>query len=187
MKIPKQAKKIFTGVIFDTYQWEQKLYNNSLTTFEMIKRQNTVLVIATKGEKIIVACEEQPLKKSPHTLFGGRQEEGETPLKSAKREFLEESGMVSGDWEILHSYQPLIKIDWTIFYFIARDCKKIQDQKLDPGEKIKLVELTFEQFVKVMTEDITHSHWLAFYLLKLQTEGKLEEFRKKLFSKALSQ
>ena len=181
MKIPKQAKKIFTGEIFDTYQWEQKLYNGSTATFEMLKRPNTVLVISTVGDKIILACEQQPLKKNPYTLFGGRQEAGETPLRSAKREFLEESGMVSSDWEILHSYQPLIKMDWTIFYFIARDCKKIQDQKLDPGEKIKLVELTFEQFVKVMTEDITRSHWLAFYLLKLKTEGGLEEFKKRLF------
>jgi len=183
MKIPKQAKKVFSGEIYDTYHWQQKLFNGEKTTFEMLKRPNTVLTISTKNDKIIIAREEQPMKKSPHTLFGGRQEKGETPLQGAKREFLEESGMISNDWKLLHSYQPLSKIDWTIFYFIARDCKKIQNPKLDPGEKIKPIELNFDKFIKVMTTDITHSHWLGFYLLKLKSENKLEEFKNRLFKK----
>ena len=182
MKIPKQAKKVFTGEIFDTYQWDQELFDNSTATFEMLKRPDTVLVISTKGDKILVAEEEQPMKKSPHTLFGGRREDGEKPLEGAKREFLEESGMISDDWELLHSYEPLSKIEWEIHYFIARDCKKIQEQELEPGEKIKVLELNFDEFFEVMTKDIAHSHWLAFYLLKLKSEGRLEEFRKKIFN-----
>jgi len=180
-KIPKQAKKVFTGEIFDVYQWEQKLFDNSTATFEMLNRADTALVIATKGDKIYLAKEEQPTKKMPHTLFGGRIEKGEKPLEAAKRELLEESGMVSNDWELMHSYQPLHKLDWEISYFIARDCEKIQKQNLDAGEKIEILGYSFEEFFTAMTKDTTYGHWLAFYLLKLKSEGKLEDFRKKIF------
>lgn len=35
--IPDHAKCVFKGVIFDVYQWEQKLYNGTTTTFEKLK------------------------------------------------------------------------------------------------------------------------------------------------------
>lgn len=37
MKLPPQAKKVFTGQIFDVYQWEQEMYDGSFETFEMLK------------------------------------------------------------------------------------------------------------------------------------------------------
>jgi len=184
-KIPKQAKKVFTGEIFDVYQWEQKMFDNTTETFEMIKRPNTLLTIATSGDKVLLAKEEQPMKKSSHTLFGGRQEKNETPLEGAKRELLEESGMKSNDWEKLHSYQATEeitnKIDWEVHYFIARNCKKIQDQKLDSGEKIETLKVSFEKFIDVFTKKQNRGHWITYYLKKLKTENKLEEFRKKIF------
>lgn len=36
--IPENAKLVFKGKIFDTYQWEQEMYDGSRVTFEKIKR-----------------------------------------------------------------------------------------------------------------------------------------------------
>src|SRR3990167_6673441 len=99
-KIPPQAKKVFSGVIYDVYQWEQAMFDGSPAIFEMLRRPNTVCVIPMVGDQILLAFEEQP-NKGPHwTLFGGRQEQDETPIQAAQRELLEESGYVSDNWEL---------------------------------------------------------------------------------------
>ena len=57
MKIPNKAKKVFEGVIFDIYQWQQEMYDGSTATFEMLDRDNTIQVIATMDDKIILINE----------------------------------------------------------------------------------------------------------------------------------
>ena len=32
--IPENAKKVFTGQVFDVYQWEQEMFDGSKATFE---------------------------------------------------------------------------------------------------------------------------------------------------------
>ena len=88
MKVPQNAKKVFTGQIFDVYQWEQVMYDGSWATFEMLGRPDTVEVIATSGEQIYYARQSQPTKDEFIGLFGGRVEEGEEPLVAAKRELV---------------------------------------------------------------------------------------------------
>lgn len=52
MKIPSEATKVFDGVIFDVYQWQQKMFDGSIETFEMLKRVSTVGIIAIKDDKL---------------------------------------------------------------------------------------------------------------------------------------
>ena len=136
MKIPSQAKLVFKGVIFDVYQWEQEMFDGSKETFEAIKRPSTVQVIPVKGDKILLSFEEQPGKPRRLTFFGGRMEKDEEPLDAAKREFLEETGMESDDWELFREYHSGGKIDWSFFFYIARNVTKKTEPHLDPGEKI---------------------------------------------------
>ncbi len=180
MKIPKQAKKVFTGEIFDIYQWPQKMFDGSLATFEMIGRVDTVQIIAIKNNKIIMGNETQPDIKRGLTLLGGRCDKNEPILKAAKRELKEESGLESKNWQLLHRYYPLTKMDWEMFLYVARDCKIVSKPTLDSGEKIDLVEVSFEEFVDFFTSNFRNS-WLSYYLNKLKAEKKLNEFKKVLF------
>lgn len=182
MKLPKQAKKVFTGDIFSTYQWPQKMYDGSVKKFEMLKRDYTVQVIATRKNKIVIGWEKQPNKTRGYTLFGGRIDKGEKPFATAKRELLEEAGLTSKNWVKFYNYQPITKLDWEIYYYIARDCEYSAKQNLDNGEKIKIMEVTFEEFYKIWTETF-YGHWFSYYLVKLKAEGKLNEFKKMLFGK----
>ncbi len=182
MKIPPTAKRVFKGVIFDVYQWEQELFDGSTTTFEMLKRPHTLEVIATKGDKIIILEQEQPYQGRFLSLPGGRAEEGETELESAKRELLEETGLVSDQWILLKSYSPATKIDWSIHLFVARNCKLHAQPHLDGGEKIVPRELFFEEFVdRLCTRELKATE-LAFDVLMMMREPRqLEEFRKQIF------
>jgi ADP-ribose pyrophosphatase len=42
--IPENAKKVFDGIIFDIYQWEQEQFDGTIKTFEKAKRPDTVVV-----------------------------------------------------------------------------------------------------------------------------------------------
>ena len=183
MKIPEQAKRVFSGVIFDVYQWKQEMFDGTKATFEMLKRSNTIQIIATQGDKILLSHESQPTKKDFISLLGGRQEENETELKTAKREFLEETGMVSDNWELLKVYEPVHKIEWSIHLFVARNCKKVKEPELDSGEKIEIMKVDFDEFIDVALSEKFWGREIVEDVLRLKLEPeKLQEFRKKIFS-----
>lgn len=181
MKIPKNAKKVFEGVIFDVYQWEQEMFDGSKETFEMLKRPNTLQVIAVQGDKILIGEEEQPYKGKFYSLFGGRQED-ESPLEGIKRELLEETGLESSDWELYKSYDVTTKLEWQVHIFIARDCKKVAEQKLEAGEKISVKAISFDEFLDIVDSNKYDGKELAYDLLRLSSDRKeLAKFKKLLF------
>ncbi|MBN1783714.1 MAG: NUDIX hydrolase [Alphaproteobacteria bacterium] len=95
-KIPSHAKCVFKGVLFDVYQWEQMGFDGTTTTFEMLRRKAGVQVLALNGIDVYYLEEEQPLKGKYRGLVGGSAESyEEDPLDVAKRELLEETGMVA--------------------------------------------------------------------------------------------
>jgi ADP-ribose pyrophosphatase len=186
MKIPKQAKRVFKGVIFDIYQWPQKMYDGSTAIFEMIKRPDAVRIIATQGDKIILAEEQQPGVKRSFGTFGGRvDKKDETPLQAAKRELLEEAGLESTDWELLNSteFYPE-KMDFNIHLFVARNCKKTKKPQLDAGEKIKTVPVSFEKFIKITLDKKSPTNKrFALDVAYMVMENKLNLFKQKLLRK----
>lgn len=144
--IPKQAKKVFSGQIFDVYQWDQELYDGSTAVFEMLGRPDTIIVLPIKDGKLVVCDEEQPTMKRAYGLPGGRHDvPTETELEAAKREVREETGMEFATWRLLRCFQPHSKIEQFIYLFVASDFVKQGPQKLDPGEKITVEEITLER------------------------------------------
>lgn len=182
--IPENAKRVYKGKIFEIYQWEQTLFDGTQGTYEMVKRPNTIQIIATVGDKILTTREQQPGRPvREFGLYGGRGEEGEEPLATAKRELLEESGLATDDWELWKVYEPVVKMDWKIYIFIARNVRKAGEPHLDAGEKIEQQEISFDEFVEKVTAD---SFWAPSFsndLLRLKCDGRLDELKIKLFKK----
>lgn len=181
MKIPKQAKLVFKGEIFDVYQWQQEMFDGSSATFEMIKRPDTVQILPVKDGKIFGTVEEQPGMPKSFGLFGGRIDALEEPLAAAQRELLEESGFEALDWELWKTYQPVVKMDWTIYYFIARNCRQAATPNLDNGEKIEIIKLSFDEFIERYTSKDAWDGEFTNDLLHMKLENKLGELKKKLF------
>ena len=185
--IPDHAKKVFKGVIFDVYHWEQEMFDGTFETFEKLRRADaTQLIAITEEGKIIVTEEQQPCKAPYLNVPGGRIEEDENPLESAQRELLEETGYASGDVELLSVSRPYSKIDSAVHYFVARNCKKVAEQHLDAGEKISIRLVTFEEFVNMALAGKLQNKGLAFLMLEneIRTENNpenLEKLRRKIF------
>ncbi|NQV90125.1 NUDIX hydrolase [Candidatus Uhrbacteria bacterium] len=185
-KLPSHAKKVFEGVIFDVYQWEQKMYDGSTAVFERLDRADTVEIIAVTLEgKILIQRQQQPDSEEWFLdTIAGRVEADEEPFDGAKREMLEETGYASEAWFPLEVFRPNGKIDWNIHLFVARDSQKVSEQNLDPGERIEVREVTFDEFIELVD---THKMKRVSYPLRERCirakydSAKKEEFRAEIF------
>lgn len=150
--LPNNAQLVFKGVIFDVYQWQQLMFDGTTKTFEKLKRPDTVVVFAVQDDgRIILTKQEQPGKQPFIGAAGGRVEPGEDILAAAKRELLEETGYKADDWALWHSEQPISKIEWASYVFIAKKVHKVAGLDLDAGEKIELMPVTFDELLDIGT------------------------------------
>ena len=53
---------------------------------------------------------------------------------------MEETGYEAQEYVLWKSLQPVSKIEWAVYVFVARGLKKVSDLHLDAGEKIELME-----------------------------------------------
>ncbi|MEK7175232.1 MAG: NUDIX hydrolase [Patescibacteria group bacterium] len=181
--IPDNAKKVFGGVLFDVYQWEQELFDGTKTLFEKLKRSDSVVVFSVLDDgKIILTEQEQPGKEPFVGAAGGRVDDGEDILEAAKRELLEETGYEALEFILWDAQHPTSKIDWVIYTFIAKGLKKVADMNLDAGEKITLKPVSFDEFIEIgINKNFAEKEIIRIlYEAKLHPEKKEE--LKKLFN-----
>ncbi|MDE1871202.1 MAG: NUDIX hydrolase [Candidatus Micrarchaeota archaeon] len=154
-KLPKRAKLVFKGKLWDVYQWKEKMFDGTYGTFEGLRKKSGVKIFATMNGKILIAEERQPGRGRYYTLFGGGIEKNETPLAAAKRELLEETGLASNKWKLLDTVDVLDypRVDYYVHLFIARDCFRVGKQNLENGEKINVLEVKFSQFIKLLRKN----------------------------------
>lgn len=124
-----------------------ELNNGKVIRRERILKNNkdgsaVVVYPITEDGKIILAIE--PRVFTARTvgigLPAGYIEEGEEPIDAARRELREETGYASDN--LIHMgafYQDQGCSAALNHYFLALNCKKIGEQKLDPSEFIKYV------------------------------------------------
>ena len=178
--IPKHAKKVFQGDIFSVYQWQQKMFDGSYKTFERAKRQDSVVIIATVKNKIVLLKQMQPGTKWFYCTPSGRMDiPGEKPITAAKRELLEETGMVAKKFFLWKKVESEGKVSSTIYFYIARDCKKISEQKLDAGEKIKVGFITFDEYLKLSDNPQSHIGESVNDMFKARLDKKYKNYLKK--------
>lgn len=190
--IPPEASKVFTGEIYEVYQWPQTLYDGSTATFEMLRRSDTVKVIGiltpeeqkqlqnvvdvttSEEDKIVITKQKQPRKDWFYDYPGGRVDaEDADELAGAKREMLEEAGLEFANWNLVEVHQPFNKIDWLVYTFIATGLVRQVPQHLDAGEMIEVKLATITEIQKLSREK--DSQYLRFkYFDKL---GSIESLR----------
>lgn len=161
--IPEGAERVFKGKIYEVYQWPQEMFDGSFETFEMLRRPDTVkiIAIATAEEarelgfeadepQLIVTKQEQPRKDCFYDYPGGRMDEEDADeLAAAKRELLEETGLSFQNWKLIKVEQPFNKIDWLVYTFVATGLLGQTEQSLDAGEKIEVVAMGFDEMKRL--------------------------------------
>lgn len=185
-KIPKHAKKVFEGILFDVFHWEQKLFDQTTTTFEAVKRLPSAQLFVIKNDKIIINKEEQPLKGKYISMPGGIIDRGEEPIDGAKRELIEELGMKVNNEEDFIFYKKedfaSNKLLWETYYYIVKNPIVTTQPNYDSGEKITPFEVTFEEFYQYSQQTNFQNKNLSKYLKSLKEENKLDIFKNQLFN-----
>lgn len=139
-------------------KYDCKLNNGHTIKREKIlknKKDGSAAIILpiTEDNKVILAIEPRVFTKETVDigLPAGYIEENELPVLSAIRELEEETGYTSNDLELLGSYYQDQGCSGAYnFYYLARNCKKVKEQKLDKDEFIKYILVTFEELEELM-------------------------------------
>ncbi|HSE61699.1 MAG TPA: NUDIX domain-containing protein [Candidatus Saccharimonadales bacterium] len=148
--VPPDAKRVFKGIIYDVYHWQQPLFDGTTATFEMLKRQDSVKVIAVRDSRIVFVEDEQPGSPAHIALPGGRHDiETEGELACAKRELLEETGMSFATWKLVGVRQLNDEMDWLTYLFLATDFIGQVNQHNDGGERTTIHELSYDEAIQL--------------------------------------
>ncbi|MCI7019939.1 MAG: NUDIX hydrolase [Clostridiales bacterium] len=127
--------------------------------FYAITIRDAAAIVALDGEGCLILkreyryCQDRELLEIPAGAFN----DGETdPLAVAQRELLEETGYVSDCWEYLgQTVESSAKMTNKMHLFLARNCRKVAEQKLDETEELTVERVPLSKAVDmVMTNEI---------------------------------
>ena len=185
-KIPAHAELVFSWVRSDVYQWDQEMYDGTIKRFESIKFLDWSFCIPILPDgKILLTLQEQPLIPEFISLPGGSFDfPEEDPMQCSLRELQEETWYTTDTIIPWFQFSGTKNVTTSVYYYIARDCYQVWDIIPDPGEKIKLFIVTFDELIELSSHPGFHHHWNLlpiFYEARLYPEKK-EELRKIFYS-----
>ena len=126
--------------------------------FEKVRRSPGTRLIIIKGHQILLTKEfRQELGRDDYRLPGGKvfdtlneynkalhQDLTQEVLKAAKKECLEETGLLPTKIAFFDVVHAGATIDWDLFYFLVTDFD-VKKQKLEKGERISVEWKTFTE------------------------------------------
>jgi len=147
------------------FRRKYKMPDGRIEEYDIKAEGNCACILAlTPNNEVILAKQFRP---GPEKVLmelpgGGSSDNDENPEGAAKREFLEETGF-SGDFHLVNKCWNCGYSDRVTYNFVATNCKKVQDQKLDETEFIEVVLLPLNEFKELLkTGELTDSK-TAFY------------------------
>lgn len=179
-RLPKNKQLVHDSYLFRLWQWPQRQFDGSISTFELAECRDAVLVIAEMNGDIYFTKQKQSgcCEKYFYSLAGGYIEDGQSRLIAAKQELLQELGMASDDWQKIYQHNPNDKFAKTDYYYIARNCRIVAKQSLDPGEKIISQHMPMDQFFRTMPfhKNMRGADVLRIILCRQFTESDINYF-----------
>lgn len=104
----------------------------------------------------------------------GYIEKGEEPIKACKRELLEETGYSSNDFVYLGSFYQDQGVSAALNrYYIAYDCVKVANQKLDKDEMVKYITVSLQELKTLLQEGYIKGLNSAFIIEKAKKYIKI--------------
>lgn len=141
--IPATAERVFEGMLFDVYQWQQEMFDGSSQMYENLRRPDSVAVIGIVDEKILIVKDSQP-HKGTHVGFPGGRVDAEldvSTLDAARREMREETGYQFSEWKLIDVLKPESKIEFFVYVYVAFGDYTKSTQQVDVGGEEIAVEL----------------------------------------------
>lgn len=142
-----------------------KMPNGKIEEYDIKDEAIAVCVLAlTSTMEVILAKQFRPgPEKILMELPGGAIDKNDkNPEEAIKREFLEETGY-TGDFEFVSRCWNCGYSKRITYSFIAKNCKKVNEPKLDETEFVEVVTLPLEEFKKILYSGELTDSKTAFY------------------------
>lgn len=171
--IPAGATRVFEGVLYDVYQWEQEMFDGTYRSFEGVRRPDVVATVGVVDDSIIVVHDTQPHKGLRVGLPGGRIDaEDSSSLAAARREMREETGYEFADWKLVEVIKPESKIDCFVNLYVATNPTNTGQQNVDQGgERISVELADYDTVLSMLRRDYRQALGYVF----LEKVGSLQE------------
>ncbi len=143
----KKAGTKYRKVVIKTF----KMPDDRIVNFDIKLEGPAVCILAlTKDKKVILTKQYRPgPEKILLEMPGGFIDEGEKPIKAAKREMLEETGY-TGNFKFAGTCLECAYSTMLRYNFVATDCVKTQEQNLEPNEFIEITQMDLKDFRKLL-------------------------------------
>jgi ADP-ribose pyrophosphatase len=136
-----------------------------------------IIPITTEGNIIMVVQSRPNMKETVSVeLPAGMVDPGESHQDTAVREMLEETGYEAKNvYELEWHYQDQGCSGAVIKTFVAEGCKKKQELRLDEGERLQYVEMSYEDIMNMIkSREISDANTkIAMMEYTLKTKGLL--------------
>ena len=149
MKIKKTKK--YKGKNIDIVLYETKL-NGTRIRQEIVEQGNAVAVLAIDNDDEVVLVNEFRYPVG-HVLEipAGNVDKGETSLKCAQRELLEETGYKAKKFEHLIKFFPKLGYNTQIIdCYVATELEKTSEPNLDEDELITVKKIKFKKLLNMI-------------------------------------
>ena len=148
MKIKKTKK--YKGKNINIALYETKL-NGTRISQEIVEQGNVVAVLAIDDDEVILVNEFRYPVGYVLEIPAGTVDKGETPLKCAKRELLEETGYKAKKIEHLIRFFPKLGYNTQIIdCYVATELTKIAEPNLDEDELITVKKIKFRKLLNMI-------------------------------------
>jgi hypothetical protein len=127
-----ESKKIYQNPWIDVFEDRVLRPDGKEGIFGVVNYLSGVHIMAvdTEGNVILIREYMYAIEKEDIMFPAGGIDKGETPIKAAKRELLEEIGYESNEWVELGIVNPLTMIvKAPYFLFLAKNCKKVGNKE----------------------------------------------------------
>jgi len=148
MKIKKTKK--YKGKNINIALYETKL-NGTRISQEIVEQGNVVAVLAIDDDEAILVNEFRYPVGYVLEIPAGTVDKGETALKCAKRELLEETGYKAKKIEHLIRFFPKLGYNTQIIdCYVATELEKISEPNLDEDELITVKKIKFRKLLNMI-------------------------------------